>query len=581
MEEVKPVLASLTESAFDSNHMLVFCDAIGNIMSIDGEAWLQRIAESMNFVVGSVWNESKAGTNAIGTAIAAGRPVQVLASEHYCHEVHRWTCSASAILDPATHRVLGVVNLTGLREVFHPHTLTVVITATQLIEQRLRRKLDLDRYRLLEQYIHETSQRPNVALAVLDRGLRVVRASPALAEHGWIDGENRLVGCPMRTLTAPSTWDADEPRTHTRWSFAATTCLDHRRPIGVVVYVVKDACSVVGVRHPEGHGSRSAVGRNVSHQTVFHTFDSLVGQANSFRNAIAVARSAGSTLPVLIQGETGTGKELVAQAIHSASTRAAGPFVTVNCSAVPKELAITEFFGFEGGSFTGAAREGRIGRFEQAANGTIFLDEIGDMPFELQGLLLRALEQREVVHVGGRKTISVDVRVIAATNQTLLDAIEQGWFRRDLYYRLNVIRIEMPSLRERREDLELLFQFFYERACMSAGRQPARIDGDAMSVLQTYSWPGNIRELRNVAERLALVAGDLIREQDLPTELLRTQTRYQDIKSSEVSVLKTQEMAMIRSVLEQCRGNITQAARTLGIDRATIYRKLRRSSLSK
>ena len=577
MEEVKPVLASLTDTAFDSDHLLVFCDAVGNILSIDGEASVQRKADSMNFVVGSIWNERNAGTNAIGTALATGSPVQVFASEHYCHEVHPWTCSASPVLDPATHRVLGAVNLTGLREVFHPHTLAVVIAATQLIEQRLRGKLELDRFHLLEHYIAETLRRPNVALAVLDRGLRVVKACPTLVQHGWFDGEGRLAGCPEGALTAPLTWDARQPGTQSRWSFAATNCFDRGRPVGVAVHVVRDGGSAVSALRSAVQGLRGPVGRSPAHQTASQTFDTLLGQADSFRKAIFVARSAGSTHPVLVEGETGTGKELVAQAIHAASTRAAGPFVAVNCGAVPRDLAVTEFFGFEGGSFTGAAQEGRIGKFEQAAKGTLFLDEIGDMPLELQTLLLRALDQGEVVRVGGRRAIPVDVRVIAATNHDLLVAVEQGTFRRDLYYRLNVIKIDMPPLRERRDDIELLFQLFFTRACSSAGRKAARIAADAVRVLHTYSWPGNIRELRNVAERLAMAGGDQVREQDLPAELLRAHGRLQDSEGGHVTTLKGHEMVRIRSALEQCQGNVTQAARLLGIDRSTIYRKLGRS----
>jgi transcriptional regulator with PAS, ATPase and Fis domain len=286
---------------------------------------------------------------------------------------------------------------------------------------------------------------------------------------------------------------------------------------------------------------------------------------------------------VLLEGETGTGKELIAQAIHSASARSAAPFVAVNCASLPKELATAEFFGFESGSFTGAAKDGRIGKFEQADRGTMFLDEIGDMPLELQGLLLRVLEECEVVRVGGRKTISVDVRIIAASNQALLSSVKQGSFRRDLYYRLNVVRIEMPPLRSRGEDLELLLDHFMERASIHARRTRPRIEAAARRVLEDYSWPGNIRELRNVAERLVVVGADVIKETDLPPELFTTAVPPNDVQASDGAntALKAQEMTLIRSVLEQCGGNIAQAARILGINRSTIYRKLGRSPSSR
>ncbi len=578
--EAKPVLASLIESALDAHHLLVFCDVTGNIVFQEGESWLQRRADAMNFVAGSSWNEGLAGTNAIGTAIATGTPVQVFASEHYCHDVHPWTCSAAPILDPATQRVLGVVDLTGLREAFHPHTLAVVITAARLIEERLRNHLELDRFRLLERYLNEISHAPS-GFAILDRGLRVVKASAGFHENGWIDRNGRLIGCPIHGLNEDSQtmWEKQQPGAQRSWSFEATTCVDHGRATGVIVRVVNNGTPALTPSFISGH-ARSADNINATKHCC-HTFGALIGKSSSFLRVISVARSAGNDLPVLIEGETGTGKELIAQAIHSNSRRAAGPFVAVNCAAVPHDLAIAEFFGFEGGTFTGAAKDGRIGKFEQASKGTIFLDEIGDMPLDMQALLLRVIEEREVVHVGGRKTIPLDVRVIAATNQNLLAAVERRSFRRDLYYRLNVIRIEMPPLRDRPEDFESLLEHFRLRASKIVERPLASIAPDAMRVLRTYSWPGNVRELRNVAERLATVESETICEADLPSELRCRDARKQDAQGGQVTALRVQEAEMIRSALDQCEGNVADAARRLGINRSTIYRKLGKSLNSK
>jgi transcriptional regulator of acetoin/glycerol metabolism len=573
--EIKLVLPSLNTAAFDSGHMLVCCDPAGHIMHLAGEASVRRRADRMNFVVGSHWGEDQAGTNAIGTAIVTGSPVQLFGSEHYCAAVHPWTCSAAPIRDPATNNVLAVIDMTGLREAFHPHTLVSVIAMTQLVEERLRGKLDADRYRLLELYADRTTRSPQMPIAVLDRGGRVVKASPVLHRHGWINSQGYLAGCAMASLTGETDWAWEADGTAGRWSFVLTRYLDRGRLIGAIVHVAKDASLI---NHSRPAASVPAGGCDL------HTFDSLIGETDSFRSALAVARSsAASDLPVLIEGETGTGKELIAQAIHFASARTAKPFVAVNCGALPRELATSEFFGYEGGSFTGAAREGRIGKFEQANGGTLFLDEIGDMPLELQALLLRVLDDQKVVHVGGRKSICVNVRLIAATNQDLLLATERGAFRRDLYYRLRVIKVHMPPLRQRQEDLALLLDYYCEKVFRGAGRVVPLIEPDALRLLQHHSWPGNVRELRNLVEWLAVnTIGHIVRKQDLPPEFHRTQSRLESSGDRHIpGPLKAQELETIQSVLEECTGNVTEAARRLGINRSTIYRKLGKSPSSK
>jgi transcriptional regulator with PAS, ATPase and Fis domain len=308
-----------------------------------------------------------------------------------------------------------------------------------------------------------------------------------------------------------------------------------------------------------------------------YNFGNLIGRSAIFQRSIATARDAGSELPVLISGETGTGKELFAQAIHSSSSRCAGPFVAINCAAIPRDLAAAELFGFEPGTFTGGAKDGRIGKFEQAHGGTIFLDEIGDMSLELQVLLLRVLEEREVTPLGGRKTIPVDVRVIAATNQDLVSAIELRTFRKDLFYRLNVIRIHVPPLRERAEDIDELLTHFLVEAARECGEMSVapQVTREALKVLQAYTWPGNIRELKNVAERLSTRRGTQIVVDDLPHEL-RTSNQLPTSATRDGALLKVQEAEIIRTTLEQCAGNMAEAARRLGINRSTIYRRLRR-----
>jgi DNA-binding NtrC family response regulator len=285
------------------------------------------------------------------------------------------------------------------------------------------------------------------------------------------------------------------------------------------------------------------------------------------------ARADGMT--VLVRGETGTGKELVAQAIHHASARRPRPFVAVNCGALNEELVGAELFGYEGHTFTGADPKGRPGLFREAEGGTLLLDEIGDMPFNLQPALLRALQERTVRPVGASREIPVDVRVIASTHCDLLEAVRERRFRQDLFYRLNVMKIEVPPLREHREDILALAYTFLARANRAFGRQVGRIADDALDRLRNHAWPGNVRELKNVIEVAVLkAADDTIREQDLvgleeemPAEL-GPALMLGDRK------LRTAERSLIEIVLRDHDGNIARSARELGINRSTLYNKL-------
>jgi transcriptional regulator with PAS, ATPase and Fis domain len=336
---------------------------------------------------------------------------------------------------------------------------------------------------------------------------------------------------------------------------------------GAIVRVVKEVSARTGVLTTAGLHPRAAIVES-------RPFEGLIGSSPAFLRALAIAQSsASSEFPVLIEGETGTGKELVAHAIHAASRRSAMPFVAVNCGALSRELATSEFFGYDGGSFTGAAREGRIGKFEQANGGTLFLDEVGDMPIELQALLLRVVEDNKVVHLGGRKNIPVDVRVIAATNRNLLEASARETFRKDLYYRLNVVSIMLPPLRDRLEDISPLLGAHLDRAFASMGRQVPGIAPDVMQMLERHSWPGNVREIRNLAEWLAVNCKNAVVElSDLPPTF-----RYHELPPgahlTSDAPLRLRELDAIQSALGST-GNVSEAARKLGIHRSTIYRKL-------
>jgi DNA-binding NtrC family response regulator len=301
----------------------------------------------------------------------------------------------------------------------------------------------------------------------------------------------------------------------------------------------------------------------------------LVGQSGAMVEVYKlVARVASVDTTVLVQGETGTGKELVARAIHYASPRADAPFVVVDCTAVPEALFESELFGHERGAFTGAFLA-RRGLFETAAGGTCFLDEIGELSAPLQAKLLRTLQDQAVRRVGGNDWIPVDVRVIAATNRDLRKRVEEGRFREDLYYRLNVVAINVPPLRERPEDLSLLAQHFVEKYAHAAHKPTRGLTPDALALLTAYHWPGNVRELENAIERaVALSSSELLMPDDLPPQ--PRQETPPTVLPSVAMTLEEVKRWYVSRVLADVGGNKVQAAERLGIDRATLYRMLRR-----
>ncbi len=305
-----------------------------------------------------------------------------------------------------------------------------------------------------------------------------------------------------------------------------------------------------------------------------YTFEQIIGESQAFQAVKHFAEKVSkSDTTVLITGESGTGKELFAHAIHAASQRSLGPFVRINCAAIPDSLLESELFGYEEGAFTGAARKGKKGKFELAHHGTILLDEIGDMPLSLQAKLLRVLQEKEVERIGGTRPVSVDVRVISSTNQHLQDLVEKKKFREDLFYRLNVVNVSIPPLRERLDDLPLLVYKFLDELQDSTGLSVKHIEDGAWNVLSGYSWPGNIRQLRNVLERsLYYMDGDTMKAEHVSIPI-STNQQQNEICTLKESVRMAEKVAIIRA-LAATNGNRIQAAKMLDVSKSTLYQKI-------
>ncbi|NLM43865.1 MAG: sigma 54-interacting transcriptional regulator [Clostridiales bacterium] len=315
-----------------------------------------------------------------------------------------------------------------------------------------------------------------------------------------------------------------------------------------------------------------------------YTFNSIITQNKKMMELKEIAaKAAGTDSTVLIQGDSGTGKEFFAHAIHNASSRKYAPFVQINCAAIPHELLESELFGYEGGAFTGAKKEGKIGKLELANGGTILLDEVASMPYSMQAKLLRVLEEREFERIGGNTKIKIDVRVIACTNEDLKMCVKQGRFRKDLFYRLNVVEIIIPPLRDRMDDIPVLCDEILSQLVRNMGFTHKTITDRAMKALKLHNWPGNVRELRNVLERAAnMSSGNLITLEDLPDYINKSLTD-KDVKIDKAylknRVIDT-ELKAIMEALKLSNGNRTEAAKHLGIHRTALYKKLKKYGIN-
>jgi len=553
------VVRELDSSLQQTRHLIAICDANGRIFEVGGDADVILRAVNVNIDCGGVWAESLVGTNGIGTSLQEQRPVQVFATEHFCAGWQDWTCSAAPIHSPSG-AVIGGVNISSHCAPVHPHTLVFTAAVAREVEADLSSRYLARRIRLLEAYCRYQSEYPTAALLAVDRTGQVVVASPLLSS---VAAERQLVQYAVRWMAA--TGHAGGERKGVE--------LEHTLPDGRKVWTEW---------HPV-HGERELLGavgivgmaaptRPVQEPQEWRAWEGAVPRSPAMKATLATARKLAATdLPGLILGETGTGKELVARAIHRGSRRASGPYIAVNCGALAQDLIISELFGYEAGAFTGAARTGCPGKFEQAHGGTLLLDEVCDLPPQAQVALLRVLETGEVMRVGSTRIRRVDVRVLAATNRDLEAEVRTGRFRADLEFRLNSVELLVPPLRERAEDIPVLVSYFLAHS----DSRHAIVGAEAMAALKRYHWPGNVRELRSVILRAAMVQeGGLI----LPDHLrLRAPAPP---KAPAGGWTETKRSAVLAAVSE-ARGNVAAAARRLGVSRWTVYRYLHQGADSR
>ncbi|MGF6165646.1 transcriptional regulator of acetoin/glycerol metabolism [Pseudomonas sp. 2725] len=559
-------MTSLHQQLSGAGHAVLLTDARGVILNCVTAPAERQIFERAGLWLGADWSEACEGTNGIGTCLVERQSLTIHQDEHFRGRHTGLTCSASPVFDPHGE-LLAVLDVSSARRDVSRqsqfHTMALVNLSAKMIEScYFLRCFDnqwLLRFHLQAESVGLFSE----GLLAFDGEGRICAVNQsALNLLGHIRGG--LLGKPVEAF-----FDCSLDELLGRASTNAAASWPLRTRDGRKLFAVLRGEARRPLPTPLVPAAKVAQAPRLSGICL----DDATLQAD-FRKALRVYER---DVPLLINGETGSGKEAFAKAVHHASQRAEKAFVALNCAAIPESLIESELFGYRGGSFTGARKEGMRGKLQQADGGTLFLDEIGDMPLALQTRLLRVLEDRQVVPIGGEPE-SVNVRIISATHRKLLDRVQDGSFREDLYYRLNGLEVALPALRDRSDKSRLLDFLLAEEA----GGETVLIDGPAREALLGFAWPGNVRQLRNVLRTLAALCEDgRIGLENLPAMIRQARPVVSTIEEASEHPLEDAERLALLTALEQTRWHMTHTAEQLGVSRNTLYRKLRKHGIAR
>ncbi|MFM0306502.1 sigma-54-dependent Fis family transcriptional regulator [Paraburkholderia sp. RL17-383-BIF-A] len=597
-----PVMETLHAQIVDTQSMVLLTDNHGVILHSLGDSDFVEKANRVALCPGVSWAEADRGTNAIGTALVDGQPTVVHAGEHFLHANRILTCSCAPIADPFG-RTIGALDVSGDTRGFHKHTLALVRMSAQMIENHLFSNQFVDAIRV---HFHARAE----FIGTLFEGLA------AFTPEGTFLSANRSAlfqfGQPLAELQRQpfdALFGIAFARLLQQITRAPGETILLTLPSGVRVVARGEYATPRYVAQSEdldrSHAPLAGGARHAP-RTVdpapLATLETLdTGDAQVAAILRRVTKLRGRDIPILVLGKTGTGKEWLARAIHHDSPRRAAPFIALNCASLPETLIEAELFGYEDGAFTGAKKRGSVGKIVQADGGTLFLDEIGDMPLAQQVRLMRVLQERTVVPLGGTRAIPVDLRIVCATHRNLRAMIEAGTFREDLYYRINGLVVTLPALRERTDLHALVTRML---ALQPDGeRLPRRVSAEVFDRFAQCRWPGNLRQLANVLRTASIMAegAQQIELDDLPEDFLQDcvdATAEQSVQapvtlagssSDDEAVAAAQtpgqpvsgkmeawQAALIAQTLERLDGNVSAAARELGLARNTVYRYLRR-----
>jgi sigma-54 dependent transcriptional regulator, acetoin dehydrogenase operon transcriptional activator AcoR len=574
----QPVMDQLHEQICGTSSVVVLTDATGVVLHSVGDHDFMAQAERATLHPGGIWTEEANGTNAIGTALVEQVPVLVHNAQHFLEVNHFLTCSASPIFDPHG-RMLGVLDVSGDCDAYQRHTMALVRMSAQMIENQFFahecNEHILLHFHLRQEFIGTLYE--GIAVFSLD-GRFVAGNRAALFQLGLdrYDAEKRDFN---------SIFSLSLARLFEQARILPQPMIRLRQHNGVEVYGrVKFGTSVSPITYlpiRQADAAESPPGKTGGTETPLSLAALGLGDPAMGAAIRKATKVIGHAIPLMIEGESGSGKEMFARAFHAAGPRRNGPFIAINCAAIPEGLIESELFGYKDGAFTGARRSGSVGKIQQADGGTLFLDEISDMPASLQARLLRVLQDRTVTPLGGSKATPVDITVICATNRRLRDEVAAGRFREDLYYRLNGLIVTVPPLRHRVDRIPLAMEILRS---LAGERNRIFFSPRVLDIFEKHPWPGNIRQLANVLRTaIALSDGDEeIGVDHLPEDFL-DQAPFMGASASESRAsarttsgsLEELEEAAIRNSLRESGGNVSAAARRLGISRNTLYRRLK------
>ncbi|WZL71712.1 sigma-54-dependent Fis family transcriptional regulator [Clostridiaceae bacterium 35-E11] len=578
----EPFLNQLYNFVKGSGFFAILTDEEGCILTLIGDEDILSEAFSLKMIPGAYMDEKSIGTNAMGTTLYEGRAVQISGEEHFVKVYHRWTCSGAPIRDEKG-KIVGSIDLTGYSELVHSHTLGMVVAAANAIEKMMQ----VNKYsgvvktsKLYTQMIIDSIP-TGILTSDINGNLKVINQY-VVKMFGYQENEMKQMKIwdlfegweKVKNILREKRSFLDEDvfvkarKNKVQFTLSAYPMLEQSNKLQDIIFVFKEVKK-----------ARKLANKIMGRQAVY-SFDKVIGEDENLLNTIEFAKKvADSKSTILILGESGTGKEVIAQSIHNYSNRSEESFVALNCAAIPRNLIEAELFGYEEGSFTGAKKGGQPGKFEIADGGTIFLDEIGEMPLDMQTRLLRAIEEGTVSRIGSSDEIIVDVRIIAATNKDLTKEVSRGNFRKDLYYRLNVLPLRLPPLRSRKKDIPLLVDCFMKRISKRLNKKSVEIPQKYMNQLMNYEWPGNVRELENFIELVINVEYlpplEANKEIEEVTELIDC-----EILEESCYTLEQVEKMHIIKMLKKCGGNITLTAEKLGIGRNTLYRKMQKHKIN-
>lgn len=569
IDAAKPFMKQMHYNIKLNGYIGFLTDGEGNILYIDGdENVMDSFGSNLNFFTGASWSEDAVGTTAVSLAISTKKSIPFVSQEKYCYKLKTKACTAVPIID-YDEQIIAILGIAANFPNPNPNIYSILVYTKLMIESFLKMQI-LDReLKLIDSCNKKMLLSVSDPIVMLDGNGTIMnlnsKAKEILGKKNINIKESNIINVlgfnPMQTNTLKT---------------SEGKSLYFKKTVPVYDFN-NDMKLAICFLEPKEINRHKTICNRIS-ETKF-CFDNIIGSSDVMekikKKSIIAAKS---NFNVLIEGKSGTGKELFAQAIHDESDRKHCPFIALNCGAIPENLIESELFGYENGAFTGAIKEGKPGKFELANGGTIFLDEIGDMHISLQTRLLRVLQEKEITRLGGYSSMPIDVRVIAATNKNLMEEVNKGNFREDLFWRINVIPIYIPSLKDRNNDfIELLeyFNYKYDKEKI----KKLEYHPDVIKIFKEYNWPGNVRELENIVKRLLVfVDGNIVTCEDLP-EYMTVKIKKADY-GTDVSLDQIQK-EVIERTLKENDNNVSETARKLGISRNTIYNKLGVEKFSK